>query len=109
MKMTVANCATATNGLVVTALAGESIVSGSLPDTINREDEMNFTRDQVGVLRRLVEVSEDRLNAADLATVEQLTDVLDAQLDYQEVWVDNLPTNEEIEDMARLAGQELPF
>lgn len=70
---------------------------------------MNFTREQVAVLRRLVEVSEDRLNATDLATVEQLADVLDAQLDYQDVWLENLPTDEEIADMARLAGQELPF
>lgn len=42
---------------------------------------MNFTREQVATLRRLIEVSEDRMSAIQLTDVERLVDVLDAQLD----------------------------
>jgi hypothetical protein len=66
---------------------------------------MNFTREQVSLLRRLLETTPNKtVNSGDRQTLENLADVLDAQLDFQEGADTRTP-----EELAQSMGEELPF
>ena len=60
---------------------------------------MNFTRDQVALLRRLLEVSTDRMAPDQLSDVERLADVLDAQLDMEDEYADGSLSDDELNEM----------
>lgn len=58
------------------------------------------TRDDVALLRRLLEMSEDRMTNHELIRIEALADHLDWELDCEEMGV-SVPTDDEIANMAR--------
>ena len=62
---------------------------------------MNFTREQVAHLRRLIEVSPDRMAPDELSDVERLADVLDAQLDMEDEYADGSYSDEQLDAMER--------
>ena len=71
---------------------------------------MNFTREQVAQLRRLLEVSGDRMTPQALSDVERLADVLDAQLDMEDVSADGSISDDELDERERQYQQsQNPF
>jgi predicted nicotinamide N-methyase len=72
---------------------------------------MEFTREQVRAVRRVLDAAAtgELPAVADIAAGVELADACGAQLDMREAPAD-LPTNDEIEEMARQAGlDEVPF
>ena len=71
---------------------------------------MNFTREQVAHLRRLIEVSTDRASPEALADVERLADVLGAQLDMEDDYADGSMSDDELDERERAYQQsQNPF
>lgn len=70
---------------------------------------MNFTREQVATMRRMMEVATPFMSRSDMDTMEHLADVLDGQLDMEDRYTDSIPTDEELEDMHRRSGMTIPF
>ena len=112
-KTTAAKSATVTNGRVGIVLVGShSLWVGLAPPPVPETGEpiVNFTREQVAHLRRLIEVSTDRASPEALTDVERLADVLGAQLDMEDDYADGSMSDDELDERERAYQQsQNPF